>query len=203
MENQLLHAAATALAHRLNRYTRKDGLEFKKLIYGMEILLINVSKLIIIYLLAAALGVVVPTLITHGAYVAVKRYSFGLHALNSTVCTIVSCCLFVFIPWLLQGVGVGNGVVAAAFVLVIFCLWRYAPADTKARPLVGPKLRARIKRKAIASGAILMAIALMVPSQQFKLLILVGAVFQAVSILPCTYKILKRSGKNYEAYESA
>ena len=201
MENRLIHSAALFLSCKLNRYAGKGGLELKKMIYGMEVFLINASKLIIIYLLAAVLGTFVQTLIINAAYIMIKRYSFGLHALSSTVCTVVSCCMFAIIPWLLHGVGVGSAVIAAAFGLIIFCLWRYAPADTKARPLIGRRLRAHMRRKAIACGVALMIIALFVPDESVKLLLLMGAAYQTVSILPLSYKILKRSEKNYEAHE--
>ena len=201
MENKLVFIMAQHLANRLNRYTGKEGLAYKKMALGMEVLIINVTKLIVIYLLAAVLWVVVQTAILHMAYIAIKRCSFGLHALNSTVCTVVSCCLFVITPWALQGVGINNIAVTAIFIPVIVCLLMYAPADTKARPLIGPAVRAKLKRKAVVSGIILMVAALLIPYNDVKLLLALGAAFQCVAILPLTYKILKRSERNYETYE--
>jgi len=203
MEGKLIRMGAQTLTNRLNRYLGKKELELQKLALGMEILLINVSKLIIIYLLAAMLGVVVQTAILQAGYMLIKRYSFGLHALNSTVCTVVSCFIFVIVPWLLNGVGVGNVVVIAVFVPVIWCLYRYAPADTKARPLVGLKTRKRLKKRAVICGIVLMAIALLSPDQEISFLLTLGAVYQCIGILPFTYRLLKRSEKNYEAYERA
>ena len=203
MENELIRKYALCLASKLNVYIGKEGLDFKKMVLGAEVLIVNISKLIIMYLLAAMLGVIVHTAIIHIAYVVIKRFSFGLHALNSTVCTIVSCTLFVAVPWGLRGVGIGSAAVVAVFVAVIFCLYKYAPADTKARPLVGKMLRARLRKKAVICGVVLFVIALAVPSREVKLLLTLGAAFQVVSVLPLTYKILKRSERNYEAYEQA
>ena len=203
MENEILRTAAKRLAGKMNRYTRKEGLELQKMELGMEIILINVSKLIIIYTLAAWLGVLWQTLTVHSAFILIKRYSFGLHALNSTVCTLISCLMFVVAPMMLNGVGISNVGVAAAFLVIISVLYRYAPADTKARPLIGTSLRALLKRKTVVCGLIVMAAALLVPNEAFKLLLVLGAAFQSISILPLTYKILKRSEKNYEAYECA
>ena len=203
MENKLIHFSAFLLAERLNRYLRKDGLALKKLELGMEILLINVSKIIIVYILAALLGTVVQTFILHTAYVLVRRYSYGLHALNTTVCTLMSCCLFVLAPRILYGVEISNPAAAAGFILIIYCLYRYAPADTKSRPLVGAKMRARLKRNAVISGFILMIAALVIPNESVKFLLVLGAAYQCISIMPFTYKLLKRSAKNYENYEHA
>ncbi|MCL2398998.1 MAG: accessory gene regulator B family protein [Defluviitaleaceae bacterium] len=203
MENELIQRTAKVLTRKINCYTCKDGLELQKMELGMEILLINVSKIIIIYLLAILLGILGQTLIIHGAFMLTKRYSFGLHALNSTVCTVLSCCMFVFIPLLLSDMGISNPIVLTVFPVIISILYRYAPADTKARPIIGVKLRKQLKYKSIAFSTIAMAIALIVPNESLKLLMVLGAAYQSISILPITYKILKRSEKNYEMYECA
>ena len=205
MENIIIHKAAVALSGKLNLYIGRDGLELKKMTLGMEVAIINISKLVAIYVLAALLGVVGPTAVIHIAYFAIKRYSFGLHALNSTVCTVVSCCLFVAVPLAVQvmGLGIGNVTVGAVFAVVLACLYCYAPADTKARPLIGAQLRVQLKKKAVLCGAVLMLVALLIPSGEVKLLLTLGVVFQTVSVLPITYKILKRSERNYETYENA
>jgi len=205
MEGKIIRAAAEGLAHKLNRYTNKEGLEFTKMVIGTEIMLINISKLFLVYLIAVLLGTLIPTLITHGAYILIKRFSFGLHALNTTVCTVVSCILFALAPWLLSHlllVSMGNSLVLAVFPFMILALYLYAPADTKARPLVGKKLRTRLKWKAVVCGIILMAAALLVPNESAKFLMAMGAAFQVISILPITYKILKRSQHNYQQYEN-
>jgi len=201
MENKIIQSAAMQIAYKLNQYANKEGIEFTKMTIGVEILLINISKLVIIYALAMLLGTLWHTLVVHGAYLLLKRYSFGLHALNSTVCTVVSCMLFVVLPWLLQGVSLGNLVVLLLFPLILLSLWLYAPADTAGRPLVGKNTRVKMKRNALVCGVILMVITLLVPIGYVKFLLILGAAYQAVSILPFTYKILKRSGKNYEQYE--
>ena len=201
MENKFTQKMAQHLVDSINVYARKEGLELQKMVLGMEILLLNISKLIIIYVLAYWCGILDKTFIIHASFALVKRYSFGLHALNSTVCTLVSCCLFVVIPLLISDVGIHNKIVIAIFPFIIFALYRYAPADTKARPLIGTMLRKSLKKKAVVCGVVVMAIALLIPNESIKLLLVLGAVYQSIFILPLTYKILKRSERNYEEYE--
>ena len=201
MENELLRKAAVKLASWMNQYAYREGLELRKLEIGIEFLLINTSKIIIIYTLAALLGILWQSFVLHLAFVIAKRYSFGVHALNSTVCTLISCLMFVASPLLLDGLGINNHLVIISFTAVIYILYLYAPADTKARPLIGVGLRAGLKRRAVASGITLMLVALLIPSEPVKLLLTLGALYQSVSILPITYKFLKRSERNYEAHE--
>ena len=201
MEAKAIYTLSQNLAHWLNRYTNKEGLEFTKMAIGIEVILINISKLVIMYLIAIILGVVVQTLFIHGAYIMIKRYSFGLHALNSTVCTIVSCLLFVAVPWFVFGIMINNVMVLTVFPFIILSMYLYAPADTKARPIIGSKRRSRLKWKAVVSALLLMVITIAIPNESVKLLLTLGAVYQVISILPLTYKILKRSEKNHEQFE--
>jgi accessory gene regulator B len=201
VENRWIHALARYLAGKVNAYAHKDDAGLQKIVFGAEIFIINISKLIIIYALALILGTVWQTIIVHAAYMITKRYSFGLHALNSTVCTAVSCFMFVLTPLLLNELGMGNAAAALVFSAIIIILYRFAPADTKAWPLVGEKRREIMKRKAVLCGTALMVTAMLVPNGSVKLLLAMGAAYQCLAVLPLTYKILKRSVKNYEAYE--
>ncbi|MCL1845358.1 MAG: accessory gene regulator B family protein [Defluviitaleaceae bacterium] len=201
MSKNVTHVMAQGLARKINRYARKDDLGLKKMAYSLEIIFLTVSKLVVIYLLAAIFGVVVQTMIIHFAFGLLKHFSFGLHARKSTVCTLVSCVMLVLVPWGLSGVGLGNDIVAVIFFAVIFVLYMYAPADTESRPLIGRNYRKKLKIKAVCAGAVLMLIALFVPNESAKLLLTLGAVFQGVCVLPITYKILRRSERNYEPYE--
>jgi len=65
MENGLMHKSALCFASKLNLYIGKEGLDFKKMLLGTEILLINISKLVVMYLLAAMLGVLLYTVVIH------------------------------------------------------------------------------------------------------------------------------------------
>jgi len=192
---------AVSLTGLLNRYTKRDGIALTKMTLGMESLVINVSKMLVIYLLAITLGIVWQTFVTHFAFVVIKRYSFGLHALSSLVCTFAACAMFVAVPWVLRGAGLGNFGVFVIFSGVILAMYFYAPADTKARPLIGQGLRSGLKKKAVLSAVLLMIVTLIVPDEAVKLLLTVGAVCQTIMVLPLTYKILKRSERNYEKHE--
>ena len=203
LETKIIHNIALRLTEMLNRHVGRTGLELTKTVFGMERFLINASKLIILCTLSALMGMLLQTVIIQLAFGLLRKNAFGLHALNSTVCTLISCGLFVFVPRLLLGVGIGNWIVSVAFIPAILVLYIYAPADTKARPLVGHKLRLKLKRQAVASGLLLFAATLLIPNEPIKLLLTLGAVYQCVSILPLSYKILKRSERNYEMYEHA
>jgi len=155
--------------------------------------------------LAISLGVLWQTLAINLSFMLVKRYSFGVHALSSRLCTLICCITFVFVPWVatIQGLGINHVITVVAFSTVIIILYKYAPADTKARPLVGTQARSHLKKKAVVCGLILMLLAILVSSDSIRLMLVLGAAFQSIALLPITYKLLKRSEKNYEKYEHA
>lgn len=175
----------------------------KKMKLGMEIILISIIKLFIVYSFAAILGIILYTFVAHFSFVVFKRYSFGLHASTSAVCTLMSFFLFVAVPLFanLFGLGIGHISVVLMFTGIIVVLICFAPADTNARPLVGQSLRKKLKMKTIFCGVLMFTIALIIPDESVKLMIVLGGTYQSVSVMPLTYKILGRSVRNYEKFE--
>lgn len=174
---------------------------YLKVKYGLEIILINAMKFIAVYGVALLLGIVWQTITVHLAYLMIRRYSFGLHATKSWVCTVVSVSMFDLIPYFAKGLLLNNWIVLGVFIFVLLNVFFFAPADTESLPLIGKDNRKKLKRKAMVSTLLLTGIALLVPIAEMKVLIMLGALYQVVSINPLVYKILNRRYHNYESYE--
>lgn len=168
--------------------------------YGLEILMINLSKLAIIYGIALITKQIIPTLIVHLSYLLLRRYSFGLHARSSTVCTIYSIFLFNVIPYFVQQINLTLPPTIFVSCFIFICILLYAPADTENNPLIGSVHRKKLRIKSVICCILLLAIMLFIPDPQIKILILLGGLYQAISILPVTYKFLKRRYNNYEYF---
>ncbi|WP_088825755.1 MULTISPECIES: accessory gene regulator B family protein [Listeria] len=180
---------------------QNDEETYLKVKYGVEVILINVFKISFVYILALLIGVFWETLITHLAYLTLRRYSFGLHALKSLNCTIISVAMFVIGPALFQLLPSTNLIVILVFAFVLFNMFQYAPSDTESLPLIGTKERQKLKRKAVGCTIVLFLITLFIPSAEMKTLIMLGSVYQVISIHPLMYKLLNRRYNNYENYE--
>lgn len=174
---------------------------YLKVKYGLEIILINAMKFIAVYGVALLLGIVWQTITVHLAYLMIRRYSFGLHATKSWVCTVVSVSMFDLIPYFAKGLLLNNWIVLGVFIFVLLNVFFFAPADTESLPLIGKDNRKKLKRKAMVCTLLLTGIALLVPIAEMKVLIMLGALYQVVSINPLVYKILNRRYHNYESYE--
>jgi len=201
LKTSLTHSLAVNWTNRLNRYVRKDGLELKKMTLGMEIILHNIPKLILMLAVSAFLGLLVYSLITWAAFVCIRRYASGLHASNGIVCTFTTLLMFVAVPYAMRFVYIG--VVGLLFVsaLVGIGLYRYAPADTEARPIIGKKKRARLKRNALVANVVVLALTLVFLGGEFYGHVAAGIFFAVLVLLPVMYSVLGRSMNNYEKFE--
>jgi len=178
-----------------------NRLDYLKTKLGLEILLINLTKGLLVYGVALVVGTLFQTLVTHLAYSLMRRVSFGLHAKSSLNCTLISLIMFVAIPFLAQNVVINNFIVTPIFIICIACFYRFAPASTEKNPLVGAKRRKRLKTQSVLFCAGIMVFVLLIPFPMVKVLMTLGVIMQTIWILPITYKILKRSRKSYEQYE--
>ncbi|WP_088815992.1 MULTISPECIES: accessory gene regulator B family protein [Listeria] len=180
---------------------QNDEETYLKVKYGVEVILINIFKISFVYILALLIGVFWETLITHLAFIVLRRYSFGLHAIKSWNCTITSLLMFVLGPFVFQSVQSNNIAVIVVFAFVLINMFHYAPSDTESLPLIGSGERKILKRKAMVCTLVLFLITLLVPFAEMKTLIMLGSVYQVISIHPLMYKLLNRRYKNYESYE--
>ncbi|EFS01644.1 putative accessory gene regulator protein, partial [Listeria seeligeri FSL N1-067] len=137
----------------------------------------------------------------HLSYLWLRRYSFGLHATKTLNCTLISLTMFVLTPWIFQNVLSNNWIVLGTFAFILLNMFLFAPADTENLPLIGEGHRKKLKRKAMIGTLILTGITLLIPFAEMKTLIMIGSLFQVVSINPLTYKLLRRRYRNYEKYE--
>jgi accessory gene regulator B len=203
LKNQinLIDRIADSITFKVNTYLNKEGLELEKMKLGFEIVLINVSKLIIIMTIAAMLNLVKETLFMILVFGCIRRSSFGIHAKSSIMCTFTCILMFNFGAYLSHYLNLNNYIVFICFTIINILLFKYAPADTECHPLLGAKLRAKLKREAVLTGISLMVIALIIPIIIVKTLIILSASYAVIIILPVTYKILKRGYNNYEQYE--
>lgn len=203
MRKDFTHALAVSWTSKLNQYTQKEGVELQKMTLGMEIFLHNIPRLVLLAVVAVLLGVLPQFAAILLPFSWIRKYACGLHARNGLNCTVVSLLLFVAVPFVLHALDIqmNAGTLVLVFVLISICLFKYAPADTAARPILGEKKRARLKRNSVIASIVLLILALLLLNETFYGHVALGVIYATVSVLPITYKILGRSMKNYEQHE--
>ncbi|WP_245237557.1 accessory gene regulator B family protein [Paenibacillus ihuae] len=190
-------------AQKMNKEREGEYIDYLKMKLGFEMLLINLSKLVLVYGVAILFHLLWQTLIMHGAYFAIRKTAFGLHASSSMICSLISVAMFVGIPYLCDHYIMMNNLEAGLIGLFsTLLLYRYAPADTDKFPLLGKERREKLRKTTTKSRLLIVLTALLIPSPTIKALLLMGILLQVLMILPITYKLLKRSYNNYENYDA-
>ncbi len=200
-KKSLAEKIALKLAIQINNNTEKDNLHFVKMKYGLEVLIINLSKIFLILIMAEVLGILKGTLLIMLSFAFLRSYAFGVHAKSSINCTSITSFLFFIGGFIAKFLSMTNDKVLLIFFIIIPLLYLYAPADTEARPLVGNQLRQKLKIKALLTGFILMILALSIYNSDLKFFISYGALCESITITPIIYKLFGRGYKNYERYK--
>jgi len=194
---------AKNLVNRLNNYAAKSEIDYIKMVYGLEIMLHNIPKLVIIVLFSFLLETFPYTLMTLATFAIIRRYAAGLHASNGYSCMFISLIIFVGVPYYLVTTNfvVNMQVFIIIFSLVTLVMFKYSPADTEARPIIGKKKRTQLKIKSVLSCVLIFILALALQSEVVYVMVSLGAIYACVAVLPATYILLNRRRKNYEQYE--
>ncbi len=168
----------------------ENHLRYLKCKFGLETLLINLSKMAIVYGVALFAGVFVATLVFHSAYMLIRTYAYGCHLLSSFKCTIISCGMLVGIPFCMSQ----NMLFSSLFLFVIgginfLLIYRYAPSSTKKNPIKGFERRQKLQRKALISNGICLLIAFACPNPLYTNLLVIGSFCACFMLTPIAYKL--------------
>lgn len=177
-------------------------IEKDKLYYGVISLLINIIKTAFICLIAYLLGVLTEILVMTFIVGSLRLTAAGLHAKSSFMCTLTTLVAYIGGAFLSKHYPVSFHIAFFIIMISILILFKYAPADTENRPIIGKEKRKKLKVQTLITAVCLLIINLIVNSSWLINLTMVSMVSQTISILPVTYKILKRSWNNYEKFES-
>lgn len=199
----IMEKLADNIAMKINKVIQKDGIELQKVKLGIEIFLINISKFVLILLVSIKFHLVIETTIITIVLGAIRSKAFGLHAKNSIACTITSLLLYVIGGYVSNLLQPNRYIIFCIFIVINIALYMYAPADTEYHPLIGQALRRELKVKAVITGVVLMILALVSPGYVLTNLITLASIFEVLSILPITYKVMNRRYNNYEQYEKS
>lgn len=192
---------ANRLTEILKDRSDKSNFQENKVRYGIEVILINITKTTLIMGLAALLNIFWTTIVIMLSFGALRRYSFGVHATTSFYCSLSTIIGFFSGAFLSMHIFENKLILAGMFTVSIISILTFSPADTESRPLLGRNKRKTLKRKSIIIWVISFILAMYLKDFRIGFLIAYGNLLEAIMIMPVTYKIFNRRYKNYERYE--
>lgn len=175
-------------------HMKPDGFWIDCVRYGAGMLLVSIINttvliLFLFYILRLTASEIVPFAIS---YSTLRSVSFGVHADSIALCTLLSTSYYV------GGILIGNhlaipmpiGVILCMVVLFIFI--RYAPAETKKRPLSNNQFLFRTLSFIAIFIAIFLYIWLKIKMQDSTAnLVLMGMCCQSINLLPFMYRVFE------------
>ena len=195
-----------AVLNRMMLFINNDSYskdELEKIHYGLEIIYIFITKGIIIFTISYLLGILKYTLTFFATYSILRSLACGLHATKSWICTLSSATIFIIIPYLCKLLIINNIVRIVIMIITTLLIFKYAPADTKKRPIINPKKRLFLKL-ASSSICIIYIISSFFIKENFILnAFMFSILLETMLILPTTYKLFKLPYNNYINYLEA
>lgn len=168
-----------------------DRIHYLKCKLGLELLLINTSKIFVIYLIAELMSVFLQTMVFHFAFLYVRAYAQGAHARSSLKCTAISALLFVGIPCIgSHGCLVSERELFLLYVVGVILILFYAPSATPKNPITNSRKRRVLRIRAlILQIPVAIVFALPLDLQMMNLIIL-GIATACLLLLPKAHEML-------------
>lgn len=197
MKKRLLSSIRGQIKKQYPKYS-EDKLD--EIMYGVEGIYLTITKTIIIFALALILGIFKELIILLIAFNFIRLFAFGMHANKSITCLIFSGLLFIIGAILCKHITISKEVLYILYFLVLIIMIKYAPADTKKRPLLKSNKRLRFKILSILMTIIYFIITILIDNNLIINSLIIGLIIECILILPITYKAFKMPYKNYLKY---
>ena len=177
-----------------------DDIKLAEIKYGLETLYLTFSKLIIIGILAAILGLFKELLIFLIIYNIIRMTSFGLLATKSWICLLSSTIIFIGIPLIIKNIELN--IITKIIIGIIFTIHIsiFSPADTHKRPIINKKRRKIYKILSTIISIIYVILSIIIKNTYISNCFIFAIILQNIIISPITYKIFKLPYNNYKEY---
>ncbi len=182
------------------QYPNYSNDKLDEIMYGIEGIYLTITKTIIIFALALILGVFKELIVLLIAFNFIRLFAFGMHANKSITCLIFSSLVFLAGAFLCKHITISKEVLYILYFLVLIIMIKYAPADTKKRPLLKSNKRLKFKILSIIVTIIYFLITILINNNLIINSLIIGLIIECILIIPITYKAFKMPYKNYLKY---
>lgn len=168
--------------------------------YGLNLFFMELYKLPIVFGLAYYFGVLKYCILVYILFGTIRGYANGLHMKSGKGCLVYSCVTFFSIIYISKYLFINLSLKLLISCIIIYFLYKYAPADTEAKPLLNRSKREKNKKISIFIGIVYISVAFIISDKVISNILLLVLILECVVIHPITYKIFKRRYNNYEYF---
>lgn len=195
-----VHELAIRIGSYLGRELDVDRTQEMRMVFGLELFLGDVIKLILIISLAAFFAILPEVLVIMAAACSLRLVSGGEHCSAYYRCLIGGMLCFLLLGWAVQSLNPllsMQQIILIAFIcflLVEIIFWKYAPGDTENKPITEETEKAKFKKWSMLLAGlyfiVMMVFAGFNSLRPFVLPIAIGMLEQAFTVSPWGYSFL-------------
>ena len=174
------------------------------ILYGLQLIIGEIPKMFILFGLSFLLGFGWYMVFAYIAVMPYRATSGGFH-LHTHLGCILSTIIFFYGNILISKFLVLDNIqkyilIGLSLVFGILMISMYAPADTEEVPIISKKERKTKKILSYVMLTLTLVVALFVPDKMMSNILIIGSIFQSISISRLAYKITKNK-YGHEVYE--
>ncbi|WP_397536821.1 accessory gene regulator ArgB-like protein [Rummeliibacillus pycnus] len=160
-------------------YTQLDQAKIR---FGMQIILSNVYKTIIIYGIALVLNCIVPTLIAHLTFYLLRKKCFGYHFSTTFTCILWSIIAFPFLSAFFVVFQIPQWLIWGISIFSVYIIFAYAPVETLKHRIVNEEHHNYLKKHARIRLFVVIIFIKILPID-FQIFVVQGLFIQGLAIL--------------------
>lgn len=183
------------------KYNNYNDVKQEELKYGLVAMYILITKLIIILIISAILGIFKEVLLFTIIYIPIRAVSFGLHATKSWICLISSTLIFVGLPFISKYLVIPMYIKSIIGIVSILLMFKNSPADTHKRPIINKKRRLFFKYSSVLISIIYTILSIFINNSFIADCLLFSLLIQCFLTSPLIYKIFKLPYNNYKNFK--
>lgn len=174
------------------------------ILYGLQLIIGEIPKMFILFGLSFLLGFGWYMVFAYIAVMPYRATSGGFH-LHTHLGCILSTIIFFYGNILISKFLVLDNIqkyilIGLSLIFGILMISMYAPADTEEVPIISKKERKTKKILSYVMLTLTLVVALFVPDKMMSNILIIGSIFQSISISRLAYKITKNK-YGHEVYE--
>lgn len=171
--------------------------------YGLQNIIGEFPKIILVFIIAYILGIFKWTLFTFIILFVYKGASGGIHLKTHIGCILFTTAFYCLIPFASQYLELSdlskNITILFVWIFGMVMIKLYAPADTESVPILQSKVRKKKRIVSYISFSVGLLIALLVKNQMISNIIILSYFIQTLTITKIAYRLTK-SKYGYEVY---
>ena len=183
------------------KYNHYNNIKQEELKYGLVAIYLLVTKLILILIISALLGIFKEVVLFTIIYIPIRAVSFGLHATKSWICLVSSTIIFVGLPFISKYLLMPTYLKSIIGIISILLMFKNSPADTQKRPIVNKKRRLFFKYSSVLISIIYTILSIFINNNFISNCLLFTLLIQCFLTSPLIYKLFKLPYNNYKNFK--